>query len=42
MFVTMFVGVLDLTTGRLNYCNAGHEPPLLTGEPLSKVGLYRN
>jgi sigma-B regulation protein RsbU (phosphoserine phosphatase) len=29
MFVTVFDGVLDLTTGRLRYCNAGHEAPLL-------------
>ena len=29
MFVTMFVGVLDLPTGRLRYCNAGHCSPLL-------------
>jgi sigma-B regulation protein RsbU (phosphoserine phosphatase) len=35
MFVTMFVGVLDLLTGRLDYCNAGHEPPLLSASPLS-------
>jgi serine phosphatase RsbU (regulator of sigma subunit) len=28
-FVTMFVGVLDLTTGELDYCNAGHERPIL-------------
>ena len=28
-FVTMFVGVLDLTTGHLDYCNAGHEAPIL-------------
>lgn len=33
-FVTMFVGILDLTTGRLDYCNAGHEAPLLSGKPL--------
>ena len=30
-FITMFVGVLDLTTGLLNYCNAGHEPAILSG-----------
>jgi len=28
MFVTMFVGVLDLPTGRLRYCNAGHDLPI--------------
>lgn len=29
IFVTMFVGVLDLPTGRLRYCNAGHELPVI-------------
>lgn len=29
MFVTLFVGVIDLTTGHLLYCNAGHDAPLL-------------
>lgn len=33
-FVTMFVGILDLTTGHLDYCNAGHEAPLIAGQPL--------
>ena len=26
MFVTLFVGRLDLSSGRLEYCNAGHTP----------------
>jgi CHASE2 domain-containing sensor protein/serine phosphatase RsbU (regulator of sigma subunit) len=28
-FVTLFAGWLDLETGQLEYCNAGHETPLL-------------
>ena len=32
MFVTMFLGLLDLQTGHLSYCNAGHNPPIL-GDP---------
>lgn len=28
-FVTMLVGVLDLATGRLTFCNAGHNPPAI-------------
>ena len=28
MFVTLFIGVLDLPTGQLQYCNAGHDCPI--------------
>ena len=35
MFVTLFVGVLDLKNGHLHYCNAGHNAPLLNGEMLT-------
>jgi sigma-B regulation protein RsbU (phosphoserine phosphatase) len=29
------VGVLDLKTGRLSYCNAGHDAPLLLGNEVT-------
>ena len=29
MFCTAFLGVLDLKTGHLSYCNAGHNAPLI-------------
>ena len=32
MFVTMFIGLIDLKTGHMEFCNAGHNPPLLDGE----------
>ncbi len=34
MFVTLFVGVLDLQTGRLRYCNAGHNAPFIQDKAL--------
>ena len=32
MFVTMFLGLADLSTGHLEFCNAGHNPPLIKDE----------
>ena len=29
MFCTAFLGILDLKTGKLNYCNAGHNAPYI-------------
>ena len=29
MFVTLIVGILDLSTGKMKICNAGHNPPIL-------------
>lgn len=49
IFVTLFIGVLDLLTGHLRYCNAGHDVPFCiqgqTAEPLETtanipIGLF--
>ena len=29
MFVTMFIGMVTLSTGHFDFCNAGHNPPVL-------------
>ena len=29
MFVTFWLGLIDLTTGHLTFCNAGHNPPVI-------------
>ncbi|SDZ94996.1 sigma-B regulation protein RsbU (phosphoserine phosphatase) [Xylanibacter ruminicola] len=31
MFVTMFVGMVNLQSGHLKFCNAGHNPPVIGG-----------
>ena len=31
MFVTFWLGLVDLTTGHLDFCNAGHNPPVIGG-----------
>jgi serine phosphatase RsbU (regulator of sigma subunit) len=47
MFVTMFFGLVNLKSGKMEFCNAGHNPPLLieTGEflemePNAPIGLW--
>ena len=39
MFVTVWLGIYDITTGRLDYVNAGHEYPAVAraGEPFSLI-----
>lgn len=37
IFITLFVGVLDLPTGHLRYCNAGHEVPILLTRSKSRL-----
>lgn len=39
IFVTLFVGVLDLPTGHLRYCNAGHELPIMIRTQNSKAEI---
>ncbi len=50
MFVTFFLGLVDLQTGHLDFCNAGHNPPVIGGsercgdflemEPNAPLGLW--
>lgn len=49
MFVTMFLGLVDLRTGHLDFCNAGHNPPVLLRDgkaefiemiPNAPIGLF--
>ena len=43
MFATLFVGVLDLATGHLSYCNAGHEKPIIiTGRNMRYLDVTAN
>lgn len=37
MFVTFFVGELDLETGDLKYCNAGHNAPIVLRDGVPQV-----
>ena len=41
MFVTAFLGVLEISTGRFTYVNAGHNPPFWAkaGQPYEKLPL---
>ena len=49
MFVTMFLGLVDLKTGHLDFCNGGHNPPVLLRDgkaefiemiPNAPIGLF--
>lgn len=42
MFVTLFMGVLDLPSGRLRYCNAGHDSPYILGSQLTQLDCVPN
>ena len=42
MFVTFFIGVLDLPTGRLHYCNAGHDTPQFIENKANNLDVKSN
>lgn len=42
MFVTFFCGVLDMKTGHLEYCNAGHNAPLIFTDKIDMVPVMAN
>lgn len=39
LFVSVWAGLLDLRTGELQHCNAGHEPPWLVGLDVGSARL---
>ena len=41
-FFTLFYGVLDLQTGHLQYCNAGHNPPYILGDEVRMLDCDPN
>lgn len=42
MFVTLFCGVLDMKTGHLDYCNAGHNAPLIFTDKIAELPVVPN
>ena len=43
MFVTMFIGLVNMVTGHLDFCNAGHNPPVLKdGSDISFIEMLPN
>lgn len=40
MFVTLFIGELNIVTRRMRYCNAGHNPPIIIA-PEQDVQLFQ-
>ena len=42
MFVTLFCGVLDMKTGHLEYCNAGHNAPLIFTDNIAAMPVVAN
>ena len=42
MFVTFFCGVLDMKTGVLKYCNAGHNAPYILTDAIRELDVKSN
>ena len=42
LFVTFFCGVLNLKTGQMRYCNAGHNPPMYLSDAIRFLPVEPN
>ena len=42
MFVTFFIGILDLASGHLKYCNAGHNAPIMLTDTKRSLPVEAN